>query len=107
MKQKYHVKLSETEQVKLKKQKEGKKVSLEANKRAHALLEMDESNEKKSMTSKLVWLLVHTYHRTIRVIRQTICVEYIFHRRHKCRILSLFYTPLDRVKSRIERGMHR
>ena len=54
MKQKYQVKLSETEQEKLKKQKESKKVSLEAKKRAHALLELDESNEKKSMSSKKI-----------------------------------------------------
>jgi hypothetical protein len=54
MKQKYHVKLSEREQIKLKKQKENKKVSLEAKKRAHALLELDESNGKVPMSTKKI-----------------------------------------------------
>ncbi len=54
MKQKYHVILSETERAKLKKQKENKKVSLEAKKRAHALLELDESNGKKPLSSKKI-----------------------------------------------------
>jgi transposase len=54
MKQKYHVKLSEAERTKLKKQKESQKVSLEAKKRAHALLELDESNEQTAMSSKKI-----------------------------------------------------
>ena len=54
MKKKYHVKLSESERAKLKKQKESKKNSLEAKKRAHALLELDESKGKKPLSSKKI-----------------------------------------------------
>jgi transposase len=54
MKQKYHVKLSDSERAKLKKQKENKKVSLEAKKRAQAMLELDESKGKKPLSSKKI-----------------------------------------------------